>query len=175
MTRRNMHGSALVLGDRGLLIAGRPGAGKTTLALLLIGRARSTGCHGVLVADDQVYVEHAGARIIARAPAAIAGLAERRGAGPLPVECMPAAVIDAMIELVPAAEAPRLETVPWASLADRRLPRLRLAANSSAAAALAVEAWMANGFSTPGDASACGKMATHATKIGLSTAATSTR
>ena len=51
----NHHGSAVILGDRGVLIRGRAGAGKTTLALSLVETCRATGGFARLV-SDRVYV-----------------------------------------------------------------------------------------------------------------------
>lgn len=136
----NHHGTALVLGDRGLLVTGAAGAGKSTLALLLIDRARAGGRHAVLVADDQVLLAASGGRLVARPPATIAGLAEHFGAGPLPVPHRDAAVIDAMVELTTAA--PRLDT-GTAVLCGVAVPRLRLAAGAALPSALTIEAWLA--------------------------------
>lgn len=66
-----LHATCLAQGQEGLLLLGSSGAGKSDLALRLLG-------HGfLLVADDRV--ELLGAR--ARAPAALAGLIEVRGLG----------------------------------------------------------------------------------------------
>ena len=51
----NLHASAVVLGDRGIVIAGESGAGKTQLALELLSHARSFGLFARLVADDQIF------------------------------------------------------------------------------------------------------------------------
>lgn len=146
----NRHASAVVLGDRGLLIAGASGAGKTVLALLLTERARASGRFGALVADDRTLVEASGGALVARCPPSIAGLAERRGAGPLPSPSIAAARLDAVVELVDRPDAPRLETDPSVTISGIGLPRLRLAGRDALAAALAVEAWRDNGFVTGG-------------------------
>lgn len=146
----NLHATALVVGDRGLLVTGASGSGKTILALMLVDRARRRGGHGAFVSDDRVLLEQAGGRIVARAPATIAGLAEYRGPGPLPVGHVGDSVIDGMVELVAAGHAPRLEDQPRKSLLDVSLARLRLASGDPAAAAIAVEAWIANGFQVAG-------------------------
>ena len=96
-----LHASAIAFsaeGERGddawigLLIMGRSGAGKSELALELIG-------HGArLVADDQTEVTRAGDRIWLSAPAAIRGMIELRGLGVLratPLNCASlAAIVD---------------------------------------------------------------------------------
>ncbi len=146
----NCHATALVLGDRGLLVTGAPGAGKTLLALALVTRARLAHRHAVFVSDDQVLLEAASGRLVARAPAPIAGLAERRGAGPLAVAHVDSAVIDGLVELVAPDRAPRLEDRPSETVLGVRLARLRLASGASEAAALAVEAWLDNGLAVAG-------------------------
>lgn len=84
-----IHGTALALAVDpdgplvGVLLRGPAGAGKTSTALHLIETCpyRRTA----LVADDHVTITHEPDGLIARAPAALAGLAEVRGTGPIPV------------------------------------------------------------------------------------------
>lgn len=88
-----VHGSAVTFGGRGLLILGTSGAGKSGLALALIGRGAR------LVADDQVVIERRGAALVASAPAAIAGLIEARGLGLLRIEAVPEAPLVLAVDL----------------------------------------------------------------------------
>ena len=74
----SVHGTAIVLGDRGVLIRGASGSGKTALSLELLARARAAGVHAALVCDDQVLISAHRGRIIAKAATAIAGLIETR-------------------------------------------------------------------------------------------------
>src|SRR5262245_61986603 len=74
-----VHGSAVAWGGRGLLILGASGRGKSALALAL------TATGAALVADDRVEIVRRGRALVARAPAALAGLVEARGIGILPV------------------------------------------------------------------------------------------
>lgn len=70
------HGSAVATGGRAVLILGRAGAGKTTLALEMI--ALGAG----LVADDRVLVTRDGkSGVTVEVPPGLAGLAEVRGFG----------------------------------------------------------------------------------------------
>nr|WP_314527739.1 HPr kinase/phosphatase C-terminal domain-containing protein [uncultured Brevundimonas sp.] len=62
-------------GWRGVMILGASGAGKSDLALRLIGRGWR------LVSDDYTQVWASGGALYARAPAAIAGRIEVRGLG----------------------------------------------------------------------------------------------
>jgi HPr kinase/phosphorylase len=101
-----LHGSAVALKDRGLLITGEPGAGKTTLATELI--ALGAG----LVADDWVVLERGRAvGLVMSAPPPIAGLVELRGIG--------------LVRLPYTDQAPLLCIVDLDREPDERLPRPR--------------------------------------------------
>lgn len=75
-THGPLHASAVAVDGRGLLITGRPGAGKTTLVLEMIALGAE------LIADDRVRagVDGSGTLLLS-APSAIAGLVEIRGFG----------------------------------------------------------------------------------------------
>lgn len=96
-----VHATTVAKDGRGVVIAGRSGAGKSDLALRLIDRGF------VLVSDDQTLLSKIKGRLTASAPATIRGKLEVRGVG-----------IVAM---------PTVETVPlclWIELGDDilRLP-----------------------------------------------------
>ena len=76
-----VHGTALVVGNIGLILLGASGIGKSTLALHLISGASRAGHFATLLSDDQVLLETANRRIVATAPAAIRGMIELRGSG----------------------------------------------------------------------------------------------
>lgn len=80
-----IHATCLALGERGVLLLGPPGSGKSDLALRLIdqpGRGTDgTLMTAMLVADDQTRIERRGDALFASAPAAIAGRLEIRGLG----------------------------------------------------------------------------------------------
>ena len=146
---QNIHATGLVAGDRGLLILGASGSGKTTLALAIIAQASSEGHFARLVADDQVLVAAVGVRLAAHAPAAIAGLAEARGLGPVPVPHEPRMIVDALVRLVAAEErataaeeAPRFHQGECEEVCGIALPRLRLPQRNVAGALPAVMAFL---------------------------------
>jgi HPr kinase/phosphorylase len=93
-----VHATALVIDETGILVRGASGAGKTSLALALIARARAEGRFARLVADDRVALQLRHGRIVMRAPAAIAGLVEIRGAGigkiPVVESCLLRLIVD---------------------------------------------------------------------------------
>jgi serine kinase of HPr protein (carbohydrate metabolism regulator) len=107
------------VGWRAVVISGPPGAGKSDLALRLIGRGWR------LVADDYVHVFASGDALHATAPETIAGRIEARGVGVVDV------CVRGVVRLVLAVEltkdAPeRLPDAETRTLAGRSLPLLRL-------------------------------------------------
>lgn len=122
----NIHATALIVGDRGLLITGPSGSGKTTLALALIDHCGARGLFSRLVGDDQLFIAGRGGRLLCRAPATIAGLAEVAGIGPRPLPFEPAGVIDLLVRLVPAQEMPRFQEEAAEMIAGCLLPRIDL-------------------------------------------------
>jgi HPr kinase/phosphorylase len=103
-----IHASAVLAGARALLIRGPAGSGKSRLALNLIQAAAGGRlAFARLVADDRVHVEAVHGRVIARPPAALAGLLEVRGLGIQQLQYEPMAVIAWVVDLDVAAP-PRL-------------------------------------------------------------------
>lgn len=75
------HANCVVCGERGVLILGASGAGKSGFSTALIAWARAAGLFSRLVADDRVHLAAAHGRVIARPHPRLAGLIERRGLG----------------------------------------------------------------------------------------------
>lgn len=71
----NIHASCVAIGNKGVLLLGKSGAGKSDLALRLIDSGAK------LVADDRTILFVKNGALHARAPATIRGLLEIRGAG----------------------------------------------------------------------------------------------
>jgi serine kinase of HPr protein (carbohydrate metabolism regulator) len=138
----NLHATGVVVGDRGIVVTGASGSGKSSVAFELVERARLTGRFGCLIADDQLFVSGHGGRLVMKAPAPIAGLAEIRGFGVAAVDHEPAALVDLVVELVPADEAPRHRRDKTRTLHGAALPCLELPERDSAGAARAVFAWI---------------------------------
>lgn len=78
-----VHGTAISVGPRGVLIRGRSGAGKSDLALraLCSGPGVASGETVRLVSDDQVLMTRGGRGVFMAAPPAIRGKLEVRGVG----------------------------------------------------------------------------------------------
>lgn len=143
MARTNLHATAVVVGESGLLITGRSGSGKSALAVHLVATLHASGDFGVLVSDDQVWLENCDDRLLAEAPDAIAGLVELHGYGPAPTAFEKRAVVDRLVTLVEPAAAPRYreaisETVLGVSLPCLALPERNVEANVAA-----ILAWLA--------------------------------
>lgn len=143
MVPENIHATAILVGDRGLLITGASGAGKTTLALALVDRLRARGSFSRLVGDDQLLAAGHGGRLVCRAPSTIAGLVEVPAIGPRPAPFEPAAVIDLVVRLAPAAEIARFQDDAEERIAGCRVPRIDLAERDVVAALPAVAARLA--------------------------------
>lgn len=94
----SQHAGAVLVGERGVLIRGRSGSGKSSLALALVAAARAAGRQARLVADDRTLVRTAGGRLLARPVPAIAGLVERRGLGLTPEPFEPCVVLRLVVE-----------------------------------------------------------------------------
>ncbi len=113
-----IHASCVAIGGRGVLITGPSGSGKSDLALRIIDRG------GVLVSDDYTDLVAAEGRLLASAPARIAGRIEVRGIG---IVERPAAA-KAPVALLVAAGAPeRMPERETCVMAGVTIPMIRLA------------------------------------------------
>lgn len=141
-----MHATAIVLGERGVLIAGPSGSGKSSLALALVEKFRTAGQFAKLVSDDQVFLSAYQGRLLCHAPSTIAGLVEVRGLGPVPAEHEAAAAVDLLVRLVPAHEVDRLPEGTSELLLGCMVPRVMLAEREIIAAVPAILASLGAGF-----------------------------
>lgn len=129
-----VHATALVLGEKAVLIRGASGAGKSDLALRCISLPMLAHIphRAELVSDDQVRLRNVDGAIEVSPPETIAGLLEVRGVGVLTVPYRPRARLALVVDLVPAGEVPRYPlnatSVEYLSV---ELPLLRLAAFES--------------------------------------------
>ena len=107
-----IHGTCLSLGDEGVLLLGKPGSGKSDLALRLIdqGGLGLTGSLRVarLVADDQVVLRKLEGQLMASAPPALKGKLEIRGLGIAELAVVAETRLRLAVRLTPAAEIERL-------------------------------------------------------------------
>jgi HPr kinase/phosphorylase len=104
----SVHASAVLVGERAVLIRGPSGAGKSRLAfdLILAGRSgQIPPC--VLVADDRVHLDTAGGQIVVRPVGELSGLIEIRGLGIRRCEFAGEAIVGLVVDLS-AADGERL-------------------------------------------------------------------
>ena len=103
-----IHASAVLSGDRAVLIRGPSGSGKSRLAfdLILAGRAGQIP-PAILVGDDRIALEVRHGQLIAGPAATLAGLIEIRGLGIRRMDFAAAAAVGVVIDLQ-ADDAERL-------------------------------------------------------------------
>jgi len=127
-----IHATCVVLGGKGALLRGEPGAGKSDLALRFLSMFAGDGA--ALVADDQTVLSREGGRLYAHAPKATAGLIEVRGIGIVEVAHLARAELALVAELAAGEEIERLpDPAPRTALLGVELPLVRLAAFEASA------------------------------------------
>lgn len=115
-SRTNLHASVVALDpERGVLIRGASGAGKSLLALRLM----ALGAH--LVADDRVDLWLQDGAVMAAPPPGIAGRIEARGVGLLKADPLSQSRISLIVDL-DRQETERLPTYRKDSLLGVELP-----------------------------------------------------
>jgi serine kinase of HPr protein (carbohydrate metabolism regulator) len=113
-----VHASCVAIGGRGVLITGASGRGKSDLALRLIDRGAR------LVSDDYTALRAQRGRLIASAPASIAGKIEVRGVGIVDVDSLAQAPVCLLVDL--NAAPPRMPEAQSAELLGQSIPSLGL-------------------------------------------------
>jgi HPr kinase/phosphorylase len=129
----NLHASAVVIGEAGIVICGRSGRGKSALALALIELATERGFFARLIGDDRILARKCCDRVLISGSPAIQGFIERRGIGLAKTAFEPAAVARLIVDLLDENETmARMpeERERLAELAAVRLPRLSFDAES---------------------------------------------
>jgi HPr kinase/phosphorylase len=130
----SVHASAVLAGDRAVLIRGPSGAGKSRLAFDLILAGRSGQIPpAMLVGDDRVHLEARLGQLVVRPARALAGLIEIRGLGIRRCDFASEAVVGLVVDLS-AADAERLPP-PEALLAHVggiKIPRIPVGAGHEA-------------------------------------------
>jgi RNase adaptor protein for sRNA GlmZ degradation len=114
------HGTVVAFAGRGIMLRGKPGSGKSDLALRLIAIGAD------LVADDQVDLAAGPDGLIARPPSSIAGLIEVRGLGIRSLPHRPSVPLGLLVDLVAPAQVERLPEPAAEAIDGCVLPRLSL-------------------------------------------------
>src|SRR5256885_1430683 len=96
----SLHASAVLVGNFAVLIRGTAGAGKSRLALALIGAAE-TGLlrFARLVGDDRVHLQACNGRLMVQPAPHLSGLIEVRGIGIRRLNYEPIAVVGLVVDL----------------------------------------------------------------------------
>lgn len=94
-----IHAGAFVVGERGILVRGASGAGKSSFADAVIFSAREKGVFAALVGDDRISLEGRSGRIILRPHPAVEGFIERCGLGIMPINSISAARLSGVVDL----------------------------------------------------------------------------
>lgn len=126
LSSETVHASTVSINGHAILISGRPGSGKSDLALRLIDRG------AMLVSDDYTIIARSDGVLIASPPETISGRIEVRGIGLIEMAyetAVPVALvidIDAPVPRMPEAGATRL-------IADVAVPLFALSAHEASA------------------------------------------
>ena len=111
------------------MLRGASGSGKSDLALRLIDDG------AILVSDDYCDVAVVNDRLLARAPANIAGKMEVRGYGIVELPAATEAPVALVVDLMPAADIPRVPDATTCVLEGVTLPWHAVEADAPSAAA----------------------------------------
>ncbi len=137
--RMRVHATCVEIEGRGVLIRGKPGSGKSDLALRLMDMP---GCgigevpwQARLVADDQVEIFRVGEKLVAQAPEQLAGLLEIRGLGIVRVKPVASVPLVLVVDLDGLAERLPGFGSDTADFLGKRLPLLYLSPFAASAVA----------------------------------------
>jgi HPr kinase/phosphorylase len=126
MTGNSVHASAVLVGDRAVLIRGPSGSGKSRLAfdLILAGRAGQIP-KTLLIGDDRVHLEIMQGELVVRPARELAGLIEIRGLGIRRCDFAAQAIVGLVVDLS-ATDADRLPAADalMATVSGAILPRI---------------------------------------------------
>jgi HPr kinase/phosphorylase len=122
----SVHASAVLVGNRAVLIRGPSGAGKSQLAfdLILAGRSGQIP-HAVLVGDDRVHLGASRGQLVVRPARELAGRIEIRGLGIRRCDFAEEAIVGLIVDL----RAPDAERLPppdalLAHVSGIKIPRI---------------------------------------------------
>lgn len=142
------HASCVAIGDKGVLIRGPSGSGKSSLALRLILDAPRALEPAVLVADDRVVLAEEAEGLVARPAPLLAGLIEVRGLGIRRMPYRATATLACVVDLVgsePGAVPPvRLPEPEALTVSIQGHSLRRISACDSATGALLLAALLAS-------------------------------
>ncbi|MBO5997441.1 MAG: HPr kinase/phosphatase C-terminal domain-containing protein [Alphaproteobacteria bacterium] len=116
-----VHASCVKWQNKGILLIGDSGCGKSTGALALIGKGAT------LIADDYVEISVQNDTVVADCPQTISGKMEVRGVGIISIENLPQTNIDVVINCVPDFKSyPRMSHSKSWEEAGKKVPLYEL-------------------------------------------------
>ena len=118
----NIHGTAVELFGKAVLLRGQPGSGKSDLALKLIDRGAT------LISDDQTLVEKEGNVLFLSAPKSIANLLEIRGLGIINFDHIDHVCLALVVDLSSDSDFERLPAPCSCEIEGCKFPQLKLEA-----------------------------------------------
>ncbi|MBX9785710.1 MAG: HPr kinase/phosphatase C-terminal domain-containing protein [Alphaproteobacteria bacterium] len=121
MTLLTLHGTAIEVQGKAVLLTGKPGTGKSSLALQLIDRG------ACLVADDQTYLTFDKEEVYVSCPDALKGLLEVRGVGIYPFPSQNKSPLSLVVEICELEEVLRLPDPTFVQYHNIPIPSLKLA------------------------------------------------
>jgi serine kinase of HPr protein (carbohydrate metabolism regulator) len=115
-----IHGSSVEIKGMAVLITGKSGSGKSSLALNLIDRG------AILISDDQSQLSLEAGKIIVNAPPRIKGILEVRGVGLIQFPTKEKASLGLCVELLEEENRERLPETHFFEYYNINIPVLRL-------------------------------------------------
>lgn len=143
----NYHCSVVCIQNRGILIEGVSGAGKTSLALGLLERAKTQSLKAYFITDDQAFLRADNGSLLATAPQTIAGKVEVRGFGITEIDYKPCTEIHLIVRLVGDDLIERTPEPKTVSMHEIELPLLLVPIKHEEQAARIVTAWLKDSIS----------------------------
>ena len=116
-----VHATAVMIEEKGVLLRGPSGSGKSDLALRLIDDG------AVLIADDRTALTHRDGSVVAQCPASIAGQLEVRGIGIVDLPYIEEAALSMIVDLVSSDQVDRLPAKRMEELLGCRISSITLA------------------------------------------------
>jgi serine kinase of HPr protein (carbohydrate metabolism regulator) len=121
MPPANYHCCVVEIAGTGVLISGKSGSGKSSLALGLLEAFSRSGESAFLVCDDQALLQVEDGKLVAHAPKAIAGKIELRGYGIVQMDHKQSARIGLVVKLVDRKDLVRMPEESQVILQDVKL------------------------------------------------------
>ncbi len=114
------HGTSFKIEGKGILLRGKPGAGKSDLALRMIHRG------AILIADDQTIIENSMEGLMMSPPQGLQGKLEVRGIGLIDVPFCKNHLLHFLIDLKPWQNIERLPEKDFETLEGLSIPRYEI-------------------------------------------------